>query len=57
MVIKGFSEETRSAEGLWFGWTGDGKFVSGNWEATWSLGLGRFLCPAVLLTPCVIVGK
>lgn len=57
MVIRGFSEETRSAEGLWFGWTGDGKFVSGNWEAAWSLGLGRFLCPAVLLTPCVIVGK
>lgn len=27
------SEEIRSAEGLWFGWMGDGKFVSGNWEA------------------------
>lgn len=51
------SEEIRSAEGLWFGWMGDGKFVSGNWEAAWSLGWGRFLCSALLLTPCVIVGK
>lgn len=31
------SEEIRSAKGLWFGWMGDGKFVSGNWEAVWSL--------------------
>lgn len=51
-------------DGLWFGWMGDEKFVSGvlatavlKLGGCVSLGVGRFLCPAVLLTPCVIVGK
>lgn len=64
MVKRGLCEDMTSGEGLWFGWMGDEKFVSGvlatavlNWEAAWSLGWGRFLCPAVLLTPCVIMGK
>lgn len=29
MAKKGFSEEMLCGEGLWFGWMGDGKFVSG----------------------------